>query len=185
MFFFKQNINLPLQVHKRQKSMEDPKRFIQDYQEISEINQNQSDLNYFNTKNSPSILNNNYMDNVFDLRKLPIADPSKNNKKMTSLQQNQGNEHSRKNLSVNIQSLMQEANNNQIVNSTIPMGIQSKNNLISIRKCRYSTMSQDCNRHKKFFKFNFDNCTLKEIQFLESVIKIFTQEYKKNTIKLK
>lgn len=144
--------------------MEDPKRF-QDYQEINENNQN--DLNYFNNKNGPSILNNNYMDNVFDLRKLPIADPFKNNKKL-----NQGNENSRKNLSVNIQSLMQEANNFQTVNNTIPMSIQPKNNLISIRKCRYSTMSQDCNRHKKFFKFNFDNCTLKEIQLLESVIKI-------------
>lgn len=158
-------------MHKRQKSMEDPKRFMQEHQEINEINQNQNDSNHFNNKNNPSIFNNNYMDNVFDLRKLPIADPSKNNKKMGTLQQNQGNEHSRKNLSVNIQSLMQEANNAQNVSNTIPMSIQLKNNLISIRKCRYSTMSQDCNRHKKFFKFNFDNCTLKEIQFLESVIK--------------
>lgn len=130
--------------------------------------------------------NNSYENNknIFDLNQIPLNNPnSRNLTKQYPLTKSIGtlypmnnslnnrslSNEQKKQINVSIQSLIQEAsgNNPQMINSNNNNNNQS--NMTLIRRCKYSSLHQDCSRHKKFFKFNLDSCSLKEIQFFESV----------------
>ena len=130
-------------------------------------------------KNSSN--NNSYENsqNIFDLNQIPLNNSnSKNIPIQQQLIKSQNNNNrslsneNKKQINVSIQSLMQEASGNQI-NITQTGNNVAHGSLILIKKCKFSSLHQDCNRHKKYYKFNLDYCSLKEIQFFESVIYLF------------
>lgn len=155
------------------------------YQRIN-VDNNFSDKYLEDDKNSSG--NNSYENskNIFDLNQIPLNYPNSqtlarqnplaksNNSLLAGTKPNNrslSNEQ-KKQINVSIQSLMQEAsgNNTQMMNqNNITGGNLNQGNLILIKRCKFSSLHQDCNRHKKYFKFNLDSCSLKEIQFFESV----------------
>ena len=109
---------------------------------------------------------------IFDLNQIPLNNP--NSRTMSKQQYNNksiSNEY-KKQIKVSIQNLMQEAsgnmNNNQN-NINNNMKNSNQGSMVLIKKCKFTSLHQDCTRHKKFYKFNLDYCSLKEIQFFESV----------------
>lgn len=162
------------------------------YQRIN-VDNNYSDKYLEDDKNSSG--NNSYENskNIFDLNQIPLNYPNsqnlarqnplaKSNNSLLAMGTKPNNRslsnEQKKQINVSIQSLMQEAsgNNQQMMNQNHSTGGNlNQGNLILIKRCKFSSLHQDCNRHKKYFKFNLDSCSLKEIQFFESVFLFFNE----------
>lgn len=127
-------------------------------------------------ENNRSNSNNSYENSrmIFDLNQIPLNNPNSNSRAQLYQQQNNNPNRSlsnenKKPINFSIQNLMYEAaSNNQAAGMRAP-NEKNQNNMIQIKRCKFSTLHQDCNRHKKYFKFNLEYCSLKEIQFFESV----------------